>query len=80
MYLILTIMILCVLDFFLSLAIRKYSNIWIGLSDRQINNKWLWQDNSPVVYTNWDHGEPTSSFAQAKNKESVRSCSNNNNS
>ena len=55
----------------MAMATKKYTNFWIGLNDRQINNKWLWMDNSPVVYTNWDRGEPTSSHAQAKTKGTV---------
>ena len=55
----------------MAMATKKYFNFWIGLTDMRRNNQWLWQDNSKVIYTNWDRGEPTSSHSQAKTKNSV---------
>mmetsp|Transcript_10437 Transcript_10437/g.13530 ORF Transcript_10437/g.13530 Transcript_10437/m.13530 type:complete len:242 (+) Transcript_10437:109-834(+) len=33
---------------------------WIGLSDSIEEGTWVWADDSDVVYTNWDDGEPNS--------------------
>ncbi|XP_052806091.1 macrophage mannose receptor 1-like [Mya arenaria] len=49
------------------------NSFWIGLSDRVHNNQFFWQDNTPLVYTNWDRGEPTSAQKNAQNKE-IQSC------
>ncbi|XP_060558401.1 macrophage mannose receptor 1-like [Ruditapes philippinarum] len=35
--------------------------LWIGLNDQHGNNKFYWQNSAPVMFTNWDRGEPTSS-------------------
>ena len=33
-------------------------NLWIGLNDGDLNNVFAWADGSPVVYSNWDAGQP----------------------
>ena len=50
---------------------KQKVNVWIGLNDLRTNNQWLWQDNSKVIYTHWDKGEPTSSHSHAKTKDTV---------
>lgn len=32
--------------------------IWIGFNDEQVENNFVWYDQSPVIYTNWAPGEP----------------------
>lgn len=31
---------------------------WIGLSDRVVENYFVWDDGTPVMYTNWNSKEP----------------------
>lgn len=39
---------------------RKFSaNVWIGLFDDSYENTYKWLDNSPVDFTNWKPGEPS---------------------
>ncbi|GAA0873236.1 hypothetical protein GCM10009117_23830 [Gangjinia marincola] len=35
--------------------------LWIGLNDRDIEGTFVWQNETDVVYTNWDAGEPNNS-------------------
>lgn len=58
-------------DFIITMARGSRLSLWIGLNDRRGNNKFFWQDSSQVFYTNWDRGEPTSGFAQNKQKNIV---------
>lgn len=32
--------------------------MWIGLNDQKNQMNFEWSDDSPVVYTNWNKGEP----------------------
>ena len=36
--------------------------LWIGLNSVVEQDKWEWVDNNPVVYTNWNEGEPNMPF------------------
>ena len=56
-------------DFFMSIAKgHKDSQFWIGMSDLASEQKFIWQDNSPVTFTHWGPREPTSSNPNAKLK------------
>nr|XP_006820468.1 PREDICTED: brevican core protein-like [Saccoglossus kowalevskii] len=33
-------------------------DLWIGLNDRAWEGNWVWSDGDPIVYTNWNAGEP----------------------
>lgn len=35
--------------------------IWIGFNDATNEGDWVWADGSPVVFTNWNGGEPNNS-------------------
>ncbi|XP_069561856.1 ladderlectin-like [Brachyistius frenatus] len=37
---------------------HEYKETWIGGSDAQENNMWLWSDGQPFYYSNWCSGEP----------------------
>lgn len=41
-------------------AYSGYDNMpcWIGLTDLNVENEWLWEDESELTYTNWNIGEP----------------------
>uniref|UniRef100_A0A3B4VJD5 C-type lectin domain-containing protein n=1 Tax=Seriola dumerili TaxID=41447 RepID=A0A3B4VJD5_SERDU len=39
-------------------ATHQQKETWIGGSDAEEENIWLWTDGSPFQYTNWCHGEP----------------------
>ncbi|KAG7482415.1 hypothetical protein JOB18_020821 [Solea senegalensis] len=36
----------------------EYKEAWVGGSDAQENNQWLWSDGTPFHYVNWCPGEP----------------------
>ena len=42
----------------MAMAANEKLNFWIGLSDRKTDNLFLWADNSPVIFTNWDRRQP----------------------
>ncbi|KAM5158318.1 macrophage mannose receptor 1-like [Mantella aurantiaca] len=47
-------------DFLISYLVllrNKASSFWIG-AYRNVEGKWLWIDNTPMDYVNWDDGEP----------------------
>lgn len=35
--------------------------VWIGFTDRVTEGNWVWEDGSPVTFTNWNPGEPSNS-------------------
>ncbi|XP_016520470.1 type-2 ice-structuring protein-like isoform X2 [Poecilia formosa] len=43
-------------------ATRKSKEAWIGGSDGQETNIWLWSDGSPMTYTNWCPGQPNNAL------------------
>ncbi|KAH9498740.1 chromatin-modulating protein mrc1, partial [Bulinus truncatus] len=46
-------------QFILSHIPRGYGGaVWIGLNDLRMENSFVWTDNTPVTYTNWNPGEP----------------------
>ncbi|KAL4229236.1 hypothetical protein ACF0H5_012275 [Mactra antiquata] len=47
-------------EFLLTMTSGMKQSIWIGLTDNRGNNRFIWQNNVPTQYTNWDVGEPTS--------------------
>ncbi|KAL3871516.1 hypothetical protein ACJMK2_039510 [Sinanodonta woodiana] len=51
---------------FLVSLMRGYTfRFWIGLSDLNHNGQFVWLDNEPMTYTNWDKGQPTNTQGQA---------------
>ncbi|XP_061172826.1 macrophage mannose receptor 1-like isoform X2 [Saccostrea echinata] len=46
-------------DFVIGLLKETKQTLWIGL--RRFGNKYLWENNQEVTYTNWDLREPTQS-------------------
>ena len=38
------------------------SSVWIGLSDLNTENSFVWSDGTPVAYIFWNEGEPNSYF------------------
>ncbi|BFZ22372.1 hypothetical protein BsWGS_25410 [Bradybaena similaris] len=40
-------------------------SFWIGLNDRDTEEAYIWDDNSPYLFTNWNYGEPN----DAQNRE-----------
>lgn len=43
-------------DFVQSLA--GWDTVWIGLSESEGTEQWLWADDSPLEYNNWESGQP----------------------
>uniref|UniRef100_A0A3B3U2J6 C-type lectin domain-containing protein n=1 Tax=Poecilia latipinna TaxID=48699 RepID=A0A3B3U2J6_9TELE len=39
-------------------ASHESKEVWIGGSNAQEDNIWLWSDGSPMSYTNWCRGQP----------------------
>ncbi|XP_021105009.1 brevican core protein isoform X2 [Heterocephalus glaber] len=50
---------------FLSGRYREYQ--WIGLNDRTLEGDFLWSDGVPVLYENWNPGQPDSYFLSGEN-------------
>ncbi|XP_026573519.1 LOW QUALITY PROTEIN: brevican core protein [Pseudonaja textilis] len=50
---------------FLSSQYREYQ--WIGLNDRTIEGDFQWSDGSPLLYENWQDGQPDSHFLYGEN-------------
>ncbi|XP_054864042.1 ladderlectin-like isoform X1 [Amphiprion ocellaris] len=41
-----------------------YKETWIGGSDAQEENQWLWSDGTPFIYVNWCPGEPNNHMGE----------------
>ncbi|XP_062961219.1 brevican core protein isoform X1 [Cynocephalus volans] len=50
---------------FINNRYREYQ--WIGLNDRTIEGDFLWSDGIPMLYENWNPGQPDSYFLSGEN-------------
>lgn len=48
---------------FVTTMIKNYKGIlWIGLNDLHTEGTYMWADNSPVNYVNWEKGKPSYNY------------------
>jgi len=45
-------------NFFVSSLVTPVDHVWLGFTDSENEDDWLWEDGSEVYYTNWASGEP----------------------
>lgn len=53
-------------------ATLSWDGFWIGLNDRQIDNRFQWTDGSTVTYTNWNTNEPNNYFNRNEDCVEIR--------
>ncbi|XP_066268161.1 C-type lectin-like [Branchiostoma lanceolatum] len=45
-------------DFLIQLLSVSSKDVWIGLTDQDVEGQFVWTDGTPLVYSNWSPGEP----------------------
>ncbi|CAH1248684.1 CSMD1 [Branchiostoma lanceolatum] len=45
-------------DFLVQLLSVSNKDVWIGLTDQDVEGQFVWADGTPLVYSNWAPGEP----------------------
>ena len=55
----------------MTMTAKEIKQFWIGLSDRRADNLFLWSDNAPVVFTNWDRNQPPSTDSKLVGRNDI---------
>ena len=52
-----------------AISARGFGGTWIGHNDLLVEGDWVWLAGRPMVYTNWDDGEPNNGGCSSEDED-----------